>query len=456
VAPDVRLVTGAAQRDPDVAPSHRAGDGLGDGGLADAGRSDEQQDGSAGLVVVVAGNRRVRCRHGGRGRRRVGLGPFDFPLGRGGGTVGRLLVPSGLLPVRLRAQLTHREELQDAVLHVAQRVMVFVQHPLCLDQVEVLGAARVPRQLDDVLQERADDLGLHGLAADPGEPRQLPVHFLPNFGGKLQGGELFLQLAQVVALVVLTQLALDGLELLAQEHLPLPLAQLLLDLRLDVLLGIEHADLPLDMHQHPAEPLLDAQRFQQDLAVGGGDVDVAGHQVGELPRIVHAGQHLLDDLVRQTRLLAQLGGSGPRLTVQGDEGRVFRVERGHLFGLTHDGLEKALPVGVMDGDAPPLPVEQQLHSRQAALHLADAGDGTDGIEHFWGNALDVLPLRDGEHQPIGLAEGRLDGSQRGWASGPDGCGHPGKQHDLAQRQHRESQTFRHRSTTPSDPLEGGK
>ena len=59
------------------------------------------------------------------------------------------------------------------------------------------------------------------------------------------------------ALVVLAQLLLDRLELLAQEHLALPLAQLLLDLRLDVLLRLEHADLALHVDQHAAEPLLD-------------------------------------------------------------------------------------------------------------------------------------------------------------------------------------------------------
>ena len=132
---------------------------------------------------------------------------------------------------------------------------------------------------------------------------------------------------QVVALVVLAQLALDGLDLLAEEHLPLPLAQLFLDLRLDVFLRVQHADLALDVHQHPAEPLLDAQRLEQHLPLLGRDVDVAGDQVGEPARVVDPGQHLLDHLVGQAGLLAQLGGAGARLPVEGDEGRIFDVER---------------------------------------------------------------------------------------------------------------------------------
>src|SRR2546425_5180440 len=42
----------------------------------------------------------------------------------------------------------------------------------------------------------------------------------------------------------------DRLQLLAQQHLTLPLAQLLLDLRLDLLLSVDDADLALHVHQH--------------------------------------------------------------------------------------------------------------------------------------------------------------------------------------------------------------
>ena len=67
-----------------------------------------------------------------------------------------------------------------------------------------------------------------------------------------------------------TQLAPNRLELLAEEHLPLTLAQLFLNLGLDVFLGVEHADLPLHVHQHAPQPLLDAQRLKQYLPLAGG------------------------------------------------------------------------------------------------------------------------------------------------------------------------------------------
>ena len=351
----------------------------------------------------------------------------------------------------LGPKLSHGQELEHAVLHIAQGVVVLVEHPLRLGQIEVLRAAGVPRQLDDVLEERPDDLRLHGLASDPRQAAELAVHFLAHVGRELERGELLLQIAQVVPLVVLAQLALDGLELLAEEHLPLPLAQLLLHLRLDVFLGVQHADLPLDVHQHPAKALFDAQRLEQHLPLLRGDVDVAGHEVGELARLVDAGQHLLDHVVGQTGLLAQLGGAGACLAVQRHEGRVFGVEGCHLLGLAYDGLEEAVLVGVVDGDAAPLAVEQQLHAGQPALELAYAGNGPDGVQDLGGDAFDVLPLGDREDQPLGLAQGALDRAKRGGPAGADRRGDPGEQHDLTKRQDGQCQTFGHLPITPSNP-----
>src|SRR2546422_5002325 len=49
---------------------------------------------------------------------------------------------------------------------------------------------------------------------------------------------------------LVAQLLADRLQLLAQQHLALPLAQLLLDLRLDLLLSVEDADLALHLNEH--------------------------------------------------------------------------------------------------------------------------------------------------------------------------------------------------------------
>jgi len=165
-------------------------------------------------------------------------------------------------------------------------------------QVERLFGPLVPRQLSHGLEIRADDLGFHRVPGRALEPRQLAVHFLLGGFGKLERRKALAQLLDVTRLVPLAQLLADRLHLLAQEQLPLALAQLLLNLRLDVLLGVEHADLALDVHQHPAQPLLDLEGFEQGLALGRVDLQVAGHEVGEASGFRNALEHLPDDLLR--------------------------------------------------------------------------------------------------------------------------------------------------------------
>ena len=78
------------------------------------------------------------------------------------------------------------------------------------------------------------------------------------------------------------------------------------------------------MNQHPAQALLDRERLEQDLALGGTDVEVAGDEVGEAARLIDSRQDLLDHLFRQPGLLAELGGpfrdSRNRATKAGSSG----------------------------------------------------------------------------------------------------------------------------------------
>ncbi len=251
------------------------------------------------------------------------------------------------------------------------------------------------------------------------------------------------ELVLVVLVVLFAQLAADRLQLLPQEHLALPLAQLLLDLRLDLLLGVEHRDLTLDVNQDPAQPLLDGEGLEQDLPLGRADVEVARDEVGQAARLIHSGQDLVDHLFRQPGLLPELGGPRPGFLVQRDEGGILGAERLHLLGLAHDGLEVALLVAIVHRDAAPLAVEQQLHARQAALHLPDPGDGADGVEAVGSDLLEILPLGDGEDQPVRRGQGRLDRAQCSGPAGADGRRDTREEHHLAERQDRQGQTFSH-------------
>ena len=216
--------------------------------------------------------------------------------------------------------------------------MVLVQDRLGLGQIEVILAPGAPGKFRHIFEEGADDLRLHRLARDARDSAQLAIDFLAGSLRKRQFGQGTSQLFELVGLVVFTQLLLDGLELLPQDHLPLTLAQFFLDLRLDVFLGLEHGDVMLNVHQHATQPLLHRQSLQQHLTLGRLDVDVPRDEIGKLARLRHAGQHLLHHLVRKTRLVAQLGGALPRFPVQRYERRVLGVQGRHLLGFAHDRL----------------------------------------------------------------------------------------------------------------------
>ena len=271
VAADVGLVAGAAQRDADVLAPHRPGDRLGDRGLADARRAGEEEDAAArpsrlaGLLLDGAG---LRLPVDGVGLL-LGLGLF-----------GRL--------ARLLRKLPHRQELENPILDVLQAVVVLVEDARRLGNVQLLLGAGVPGQLRDRLEIRADDLRLHRLAADASQPVPLPVGLLAGVLREIQSVELRLELLEPVVggAVAFAQLLLDRLELLAQVHLALAAADLFLDLGLDVLLGREHVDLPLDADQDAAQPVLDRERLQQSLLVGNRDVEVSGHQVRQASGLV--------------------------------------------------------------------------------------------------------------------------------------------------------------------------
>ena len=108
MAANLGFVAHAAKRDADELPLHRAGDGLAERGLADAGRADEAED---------------RALH-------------------------------------VAFELADREVLDDALLDLVEIVVIFVEHAPCFDRIEAILGDLVPRQLEDPLDIGADHLRL--------------------------------------------------------------------------------------------------------------------------------------------------------------------------------------------------------------------------------------------------------------------------------------------------------
>ena len=405
VAADVGLVAGAAQRDAHVRAPQRAGDRLGDGGLAGPRRAEEEQD------------RPARHRPGARLAAGV-LGP----------------------------QLAHGEELEDPILDVGEPEVVALQDAPRLGEVHVIVGARLPGQVGDPLQPGGEELRLRrGLATEPLEPAEIAAHLAEHLGGQARGGDAGLDPAERVAAVLLAQLLLDRLELLAQVELALPLADLHLDAGADLLLGLGDADLPGEVGAEEAELLLDRQRLEERLLLRRRQVQVEGDVPDQRARLLDGADELLQDLVGGPaappvlhRLLAHLPGE------RGDGARVFCSRRKVGEGRG-GGEDDTFLLGVAQRRGPRVAAEHELEPHAEPLHLGHLGDHADGVQALRGRVLGGVALGDGEDVLVGAlgAQRRLDGAERLEPTCGDRCRDRRKQHRLPQRDHGEREAFGH-------------
>jgi hypothetical protein len=291
-----------------------------------------------------------------------------------------------------------------------------------------------PRQLGDPLEICADNLRLHRFASGALQASQLALDFGARLLGELQLRQLVAELLHLFRLIVVAQLLLDRFELLAQEHLALSFAQLFLNLRLDLLLSLQHPDLALDVDEHAAQALLDTQRLQESLLFRDRELDVAGHQVGELARIVHRVEHLVHHFFRQAALLAELLRAFPRFLVQCFERGVLVVEGDHLLGRNNNRREVPVAHSVLQRCRALLALQEQLDTTQTPLDLPDAGDDAHRIQDLGFRFVRVVALRDGKHQAIAL-ERRFDGAQGARSARGDGIRDAGEDDRSTQWKH---------------------
>jgi len=227
-------------------------------------------------------------------------------------------------------------------------------------------------------------------------------------------------------------------------------------LRLDLFLGLEQADLALHVHEDATESLLDAQRLEETLFLGNGKLDIPGDQVREAPRIGNGIEHLMHDLFGETTPFAKLGGTLANFLVKRLEGGVVVVERGHLLRSHDHRGHVALGRRVLERRGPLLPLQQQLHAAEPALDLPDPRDHAHRVEDVRRRLIGIVPLSDGEHEPVTLQR-RFDRAQRSRPAGRDRRGEARKDHGSAKRKDRKCLALSHACYLFSEerPASGG-
>ena len=360
----------------------RPGDRAAKRGLADAGRTDEAEDRSAG----------------------VGL------------------------------ELSHREELEDPVLDLLDVVVILVEHLARVLEVEVVLGRLVPRQRGDPLEIAAHHPVFRHRGLQALESRELAVGLLAHLLGKLGRVELLAQLGDLrLHLVGLAKLLLDGLELLAQEVLALALVELGLDLRLDLRADRHHLELARQDLRQPAQPLADVDLLEQRLLLLGLEPQCPRDQVREHAGIVDVGDHDLELLGQVGHLLDDVGERLLHVAHQRGQLRGLVDDVGRLGHLRHQvglGLQPVL-------DPHPLPALDQDPQRPVghADHAGDDAEHADRVQ-ILGTGRFCLRVGAGDHRDRAVAaQDVVDQLDAALLPDVERDQHVGEGHGVAQRQH---------------------
>ena len=174
------------------------------------------------------------------------------------------------------------EVFEDPFLDLLEAVMVLVEDARGFPDVELVLGRDVPGQADEPVHVRPDDADFGRGRGDPAHPVDLldrPGLDLVRHAGRF---DLFAEFVDLRLLrVVLAQLALDRLQLLAQDVLALGLVHLRLDFGLDPALELEDLDLVGQEGADELQSLDDVDRLEQFLALFGGHVGAVGDHVGK-------------------------------------------------------------------------------------------------------------------------------------------------------------------------------
>jgi hypothetical protein len=230
---------------------------------------------------------------------------------------------------------------------------------------------------------------------------ELARRLLVDLFGHLGGLDAISQLIRFgVPLVSLAELASDRLELLAQQVLPLRLAHVALDLLPNLTFDLAGLARARHLGQHVSQTRGDVRLLEQGLLRRDVDVEVVGHEICQLRRVVEvAGQHL--ELVGEPRVLRH-----ERVELLGDvAAHRLHLDRGPIAGL-FDGLYARAKEGLLlreflDAGAGYALKQDAVGVIRELVHPHDPHDRTHAVDVVRAGAgLARLLHRDREENPI--------------------------------------------------------
>ena len=229
------------------------------------------------------------------------------------------------------AQLPHREVLDDAVLDVLEAGVVGVEDVSRRLEIEVILGALAPRQLEDRVEPGPNPTVLGTLFAGAIEAIDLAFNGLCDVGGEVERLEAG-PIVRVAAGGALTELLLDGFELLAQDVLALRLVDARRRVVADLLVDVEARQDLVHPPQHLFQPTSHVECLEdldllREREVGGVDGKV--RQLAGTIDVQNARRHRADAAVVENLFDdgPVLGGESP------DVGIVRDVLFGDAFGL---------------------------------------------------------------------------------------------------------------------------
>ena len=316
--------------------------------------------------------------------------------------------------------------------------MVLVQHRLGIGQVVLDFGLFAPGQAREHFNVVAHHrrLGRHG--RHELELLELGLGLLAGVSRHLGGLDLLLNLLDVRALFALTQFFLDGFDLLVKVKVALVFFHLPFDAATDAFVDVEDVHLTLKLGEQVFQTLLDARQVQHGLLVFKLERQVRCDRVGQTTGIVDAGDRCQDlgrDLFVEFDVLVELlhhrtaQGFGFAAGLGQLCRRFHGFDGGHKVGFAvHNALHK----GTL------LAFDQNFDRAVGQFeHLQDGRDAAD-IEHVRGIGLIFGGgfLRH-QHDAAVARHGRLQRFDALGAAHKQRDHHVGKDHDIAQRQHRQ-------------------